>query len=173
MKNHKLPTVPHNVSEQFNEVYSILANLCSEKLSDEYFTLCVQLAVKIARKRPSPFLSGRVKTWSAGIIHTIGTVNFLFDKTQTPHMTSRDLSLWFDLGQGTISSKSKSIREMMKIRPMDSSCCLPSEIANNPLVWMVSCNGYIIDIRNESIEIQQDAYNAGVIPYVPGEKKKV
>ena len=158
MKNHKLPTVPHNVSEGFNEVYSILSNLCSEKLNDEYFTLCVQLAAKIARQRPSPLLSGRVKTWSAGIIHAIGTVNFLFDKSQIPHMTSRDLSLWFDLGQGTISSKSKSIREMMKIRPMDPSWCLPSEIANNPLVWMVSCDGYIIDIRHESIELQKEGF---------------
>lgn len=173
MKNTVPPKVPNNVSEQFNEIYSILANLCSEKINDEYLILCVQLAVKIARKRPSPFLSGRVKTWAAGIIHAIGTVNFLFDKSQTPHITSRDLSLWFDLGQGTISSKSKSIREMMKIRPMDPSWCLPSEIANNPLVWMVSCDGYIIDIRHESIELQTEAYNAGVIPYIPGEKKKV
>ena len=93
MKNNALPKVPNNVSEQFNEIYSILSNLCSEKLNDEYLILCVQLAVKIARKRPSPFLSGRVKTWAAGIIHAIGTVNFLFDKSQTPHMTSRDLSL--------------------------------------------------------------------------------
>ena len=88
MKNPKLPNVPEAVSIPFQEICEIMSTLCKEKLSDEYFNLGVELAAKIARKRPSPFLSGPLKTWAAGIIHALGLVNFLFDKSQHVHLTS-------------------------------------------------------------------------------------
>ena len=58
-----------------------MSTLCKEKLNEEYFQLIIELACKLARKRPSPFLLGATKTWAAGIIHALGTVNFLFDKS--------------------------------------------------------------------------------------------
>ena len=90
MKNYKLPKVPENVSTTFNDICSIMAALCKEKLSDEYFHLGVELAAKIAHKRLSPFLSGHPKTWAAGIIHALGLVNFLFDKSQPVHLHQRN-----------------------------------------------------------------------------------
>jgi len=167
MKNSKLPKVPVNVSVPFNDVCNILASLCKEKLNEEYFHLCVELAAKIARKRPSPFLSGNAKTWAAGIIHALGLVNFLFDKSQSPHLTSKNLCEWFDLGQSTIGAKSKSIRDMLKIHQMDPKWCLPSKVINNPLIWMVSFDGYIIDVRKAPYEMQVAALEAGVIPFIP------
>ena len=167
MKNIKLPKVPDNVSEPFNDICNILNALCKERLNDEYFHLSIELAAKIARKRPSPFLSGYAKTWSAGIIHALGLVNFLFDKSQSPHITSKELCAWFDLGQNTISAKSKSIRDMFKMRQMDPDWCLPSKVIDNPLVWMVSFDGYIIDARKAPYEIQAAALEAGVIPFIP------
>ena len=167
MKNYKLPKVPENVSITFNDICSIMAALCKEKLSDEYFHLGVELAAKIARKRLSPFLSGHPKTWAAGIIHALGLVNFLFDKSQPVHLTSKELSEWFDLGQSTISAKSKSIREMFDIHHMDPKWCLPSKVLDNPLVWMVAFDGYIVDVRKASYEMKSAAYAAGLIPYIP------
>lgn len=167
MKNSKLPKVPVNVSIPFNEVCSILGALCKEKLNEEYFDLCVDLAAKIARKRPSPFLSGYTKTWAAGIIHALGLVNFLFDKSQSPHLTSKELCEWFGLGQSTIGAKSKSIRDMLKIYQMDPKWCLPSKVIDNPLIWMVSFDGYIIDVRKVPYEMQVAALEAGAIPFLP------
>ena len=67
MQNTKLPKVPNNVRGTFTEICTTLGVLCKEKLNKEYFNLSVELAAKIARKRPSPFLSGYTKTWAAGI----------------------------------------------------------------------------------------------------------
>jgi len=47
---------------------------------------------------------------------------------------------------------------------------LPRKIAQNPLVWMVTVNGMIVDIRHMPLEIQEIAYEKGLIPYVPGGK---
>ena len=41
--------------------------------------LCRELAATLARKRPSPLLSGQLESWACGIIRTIGWVNFLGD----------------------------------------------------------------------------------------------
>lgn len=167
MQNYKLPKVPENVSLPFNEICSVLADICEEKLTQEFFSLSIELALKLARKRPSPLLSGNPKTWAAGIIHTLGLVNFLFDKTQIPYLSSKDLCAWFDLGKSTINAKSQVIREMFKIYQMDPKWCLPSKLIDNPLVWMVLCDGYIVDARELPEEMQIEAYHAGVIPFVP------
>jgi len=170
VKNYKLPKVPENVSAIFNDICSVMAALCKEKLSDEYFHLGVELATKIARKRVSPFLSGYTKTWAAGIIHAIGFANFLFDKSQPVHLTSKELCEWFDLGQSTISVKSKSIRKMFKIHQMDPKWCLPSKVLDNPYVWLIAFDGCIVDVRNAPYEMQLAAYEAGVIPFIPDQK---
>ena len=167
MKNIKLPKVPDIVSEPFNDICNILADLCRAKINEEYLNLSVELAAKIARKRPSPLLSGRTKTWAAGIIHALGMVNFLFDKTQSPHLTSKELCAWFDLGQNTIGTKSKSIRDMFHIYQMDPNWCLPSKIQDNPFIWLVSFDGYIVDVRKAPYEMQLAALEAGIIPFIP------
>jgi hypothetical protein len=165
-----LPKVPNNIGRVFTDIVEIMEIFCKEKLNNEYYHLAVELAAKIARKRPSPFLSGTEKAWAAGIIHALGMVNFLFDKSQAPHLSSRELCDWFNLGQSTISAKSKAIRHIFKIHQLDPKWCLPSKLEDNPLVWMVSINGFIIDVRKASYDIQVSAYEAGIIPYIPGDK---
>lgn len=172
MNETKLPKVPEISSERFHAVCRILSNLCTQKLNEEYLSLSIELAAKLARKRPSPLLSGNTNTWAAGIIHALGTINFLFDKSQSPHMASKELCDWFALGQSTISGKSKAIRELFDMGHFDPAWCLPSKMEDNPLVWMVSLNGYIVDIRRAPYEFQAEAYEAGVIPFIPSKQNK-
>jgi len=35
---------------------------------------------------------------------------------------------------------------------------------------MLAVNGMMVDIRHSPIEVQEDAYQKGLIPYVPGAK---
>lgn len=172
MKSYKPPKVPENIKPIFDEVCNVLTELCQSKLNEEYLHTSIELLAKLARKRPSPLLAGKVNTWAAGIIHAIGLVNFLFDKTQTPHMTSADLCAWFRLGQSTVNSKSKSIRDMFRMTQLDPKWCLPSRLEDHPVAWLVSIDNYIIDVRYADLDIQHAAYEAGAIPYLPGSKTK-
>ena len=38
----------------------------------------------------------------------------------------------------------------------------------NPLVWMILVNGVVVDIRTMSHELQEQAFELGLIPFVPG-----
>lgn len=85
-------------------------------------------------------------------------------------MSSRDLSEWFGLSQNTVCGKSKAIRDMFKIMQMDPQWTLHSRMDRNPMVWMIMVNGFIMDARSAPYEIQEQAYRAGIIPYIPSGK---
>lgn len=77
---------PDQGSLVFDEIADLVDAFCKEHLNAEYADLCRKLTEKLARKRPSPLASGKPNTWACGIVRTIGWVNFLDDKSQTPHM---------------------------------------------------------------------------------------
>jgi len=41
---------------------------------------------------------------------------------------------------------------------------------NNPMAWLISVNGFMIDARNAPRQIQELAYKKGMIPYIPDDK---
>ena len=142
--------------------------LCKEKLNGEYGTLCRELAATLARKRPSPLNGGQAKTWACGIVYTIGSVNFLFDKSQDPHLRADELCAWFGVAASTGGNKAKQIRDMLRINQLDGKWMIPSMIDKHPLAWMISINGFIVDARSLPRPIQEEAYRKGLIPYLPG-----
>lgn len=54
---------------------------------------------------------------------------------------------------------------------MDPNWCLPNKLKHNPLVWMISVDGFILDARSAPKEIQEVAYAKGFIPYIPEDSK--
>ncbi|MCD4671903.1 MAG: DUF6398 domain-containing protein [Anaerolineaceae bacterium] len=167
-KNKSL-SVPVAMQPRYKEIVTLTDMLCQEQLNSEYAALARALTAALARKRPSPLIGGRAKTWACGIIHTIGFVNFLFDKTQSPHMRAGELYAWFGVASSTGGNKAKQIRDLMRISRFDSKWMLPSMIEKSALVWMVSVNGLIMDARSLPFPLQEEAYRKGLIPYVPGD----
>src|SRR5215212_1111545 len=95
-------------SEQaVTEITGFVEAFCKEHLNAEYADLCRRLAEKLARKRPSPLLSGKPQTWACGIVRTIGWVNFLGDPSQTPHMKMTDIDEGFGVSPASGAAKSK------------------------------------------------------------------
>lgn len=159
--------VPKKMRDRYDEITAITDEVCTEHLSQEYVDLSRKMAATLSRKRPSPLASGRAKTWAASIVYALGQINFLFDKSQTPHMPARDLCALFDVSQNTASGKAKQIRDALKIHLFDHRWLLPSQLADHSTVWMVSVNGFIVDIRRMPRPLQEEAYRKGIIPYIP------
>ena len=144
--------------------------LCQQYLTDEYATLCQELAAALARKRPSPLSRGKPAIWACAIVYALGTVNFLFDKSQTPHIRADELCAAFGVSQSSGASKARLIREMFGMGYFEPRWCLPSLIDENPLVWMVEVNGLIVDVRAMPRAVQEMAYQKGLIPYIPADR---
>jgi len=159
--------VPKQMQSKFEEITALTDACCSTYLNTEYAEMSRKLTAALCRKRPSPLTRGKAKTWACGVVHALGMVNFLYDPNQTPHIKATELYKHFGIGQSTGQGKSKQIRDMMKMSQMSPDWCLPSRIDDNPLIWMVSVNGLIMDIRNAPREIQVEAFYQGIIPYIP------
>ena len=163
-------SIPENLREKYNEIAPMIIKFCNEKLNDEYKDLCLRVLEKLCRKRPSPLLGGRPKTWAAGIVYAIGANNFIFDKTQSLHLTAGEIASAFDISTSTAGSKANEIRKMFDIDYFNPEWQIAELIADNPMLWMVMVNDFIVDIRDMPLEVQQQAFEMGVIPYVPGKR---
>jgi hypothetical protein len=161
--------VPKQMQEKFDEITKLTDEFCTQYLNPEYAELSRKLTAALCRKRPSPLTKGKVNTWACGIIHALGMVNFLFDSSQKPHMKATELYERFGVGKSTGQGKSKEIRDLMDMFQMDPNWCLPSLMDKNPLVWMISVNGLIMDVRQAPRSIQEEAFSRGIIPYLPDE----
>jgi hypothetical protein len=97
----------------------------------------------------------------------MGRVNFLFDKSQMPFMRADDLCSHFGLSASTGSAKSTAILTLLKSGQADPQWTLPSQLANNPMAWLIKVNGFAVDARHAPREVQEEAFRRGLIPYLP------
>ena len=165
-----LKKVPKDLRTRFTEIVAITDQFCDEQLTDEYKELSREMAVAICRKG-SPVVTGKAVSWAAGIISTLGWVNFLGDPSQKPHMRQEDIAKALGLSKATMAAKAKIIRDGLDLQPLDPNWCLPSKLDDNPMVWMVQDkkSGIIYDIRMAPRHVQEEAFRQGVIPYIPGQ----
>ena len=113
---------------------------CQRYLNDEYRQLVRTAVAALCRKRPSPLLRGSEDFWAAGFIHAIGTANFVFDTSQTPHCNAPDIYSFVSLDRVS-----------------------PSKFESNPLIWMLTVNGMMVDVRHLPIEVQEVAYQKALL----------
>ena len=159
--------VPVSLRPIYDEIVRRSDDVCREHLNEEYGQLSRRLAAALCRKRPSPVTRGRAATWACGITYAIGSVNFLFDRSQTPHATASELCGFFGVSPATGGAKATEIRKLFDMHQMDPDWTLPSKLDENPLAWMISVNGFLTDARYEPLEIQLEALRLGLIPYLP------
>ena len=164
-----MSSIPAKIRPQYDAVAGLIELLCRERLNEEYRLLCLEVLGVLARKRPTPLVNGKPASWACGIVRAIGWVNFLDDKTQTPHMKSGEIDKHFGVSQATGQSRSKQVRDILNTGPMDPTWSLPSRLHQNPMAWLVQVNGLLLDARSLPREVQEEAAARGLIPFLPSE----
>ena len=164
--------IPKEMQETYENIAKLIIDYSAEYLSEEYEELCLHALEKLCRKRPSPLKSGRSNTWAAGIVYAVGSNNFIFDKDQPIHLTAKELTAPFGVAVSTASSKAAIIKKMLKIAYFNAEWCLPSAVADNAMLWMVSIDGLPYDARMLPRDLQEICYEKGLIPYVPAYRNK-
>ncbi len=166
------PPSKEEKDEALHVIVGLIDQFCKEHLNEEYAALCRKLAEKLARKRPSPLLHGSPNAWASGIVRAVGGVNFLHDKSQTPYMRSTDIDHYLGTSPSSGAAKLAEIRKMFKMYQLDPNWTLPSRLEDNPMVWTVEFNGLPIDIRRAPRQLQEVAFNKGLIPYIPADRQQ-
>ncbi|MDR9367315.1 MAG: DUF6398 domain-containing protein [Balneolaceae bacterium] len=138
--------VNKKIKERQEKLLELTRSYCEEKLDDEYLQLCEKLINKMGRKREVPFKRGKLDIWAAAVVHAVGSVNFLFDKSFEPYASVSDINDYFGTNTSTVSQKSKRIRDMFSMSYFDSEFSTTQMNDNNPFNNMVMVDGYIVPL---------------------------
>ena len=163
-------SIPASAKPAYDAIVGLTDRFCQAHLAHEYQMFCRKLAGVLARKRPSPLTRGKPEVWACAIVRVIGWVNFLDDSSQKLHMKLTAIDKAFGVAESTGQGKAKAIRDLLKIRQFDFHWMLRKRIEESPILWMIQVNGLMLDARHLRREIQEEAFQKGLIPYMPGEK---
>ncbi len=159
--------VPKEMQDIYSSITRITDEFSQEYLNDEYADFIQYAVAELCRKRPSPLSKGKLNIWACAITHAIGCVNVLDDSSQIPHVKASKLYEAFGVKPSTGQTKAKQVRDLLKMSQFDVNWTLPSRMERNPKAWMITPNGLIVDVRTQPKEIQEIAYEKGLIPYLP------
>ena len=118
-------------------------------------------------------LSGKENVWAAAAVHAIGPVNYLDDPSQAPHCKPKVIYAFFGIAESTGQSKSKQIRDLLKMNSFYPEWTLASRLAKDPNVWLLMVDGMVQDVRDASVQLQRQAFEQGLTPFVPADRPGV
>ncbi|HUU82700.1 MAG TPA: DUF6398 domain-containing protein [Phycisphaerae bacterium] len=163
-----LKDVPEDLRGLFKSLVALTDAFCDEHLDAEYKQLSREMAAAVCQEG-SPVVRGKPVSWASGIIYTLGRVNCLSDPDNPPTMTGAEIAEGFGISQSTMLAKSKVICEGLDVIPLDPQWCREDLLDENPLIWMMELDGFIVDIRDAPRDVQEAAYREGLIPYIPAD----
>jgi hypothetical protein len=146
------------------EIITISDAACHEHLDEEYAALARTLVARLARRRPSPLARGGARIWAAGAIYAVGQVNFLFDRSQRPHMTADRLAECLGVVKTTMANKAAQINRTLDIGIFEPDLTRTAMLEQHPMAWLVEVDGFILDARMLPAELQDEARRRGLIP---------
>ena len=136
------------IKEKTQTLVYMTGMFCDEHLDEEYRNLCEKLIQKLSRKRNVPFVYGSEEIWAASVVHAIGRINFLFDKSFRPYASAEDINTYFGTSKSTVSQKAKIIRDVLRLQYWDDEFSTEYMRKNNPFANLTMINGLIVDKRN-------------------------
>ena len=142
------------ILERQQVILDLVGEFCKEKLDNDYFELSKNLTLKLGRKRNVPFITGQPKVWAAAIIHALGSINFLFDKSFEPYVTLDELNDFFGTTKSTTGNKSKQIRDLLKLNYYDKEFSTGKMQKSNPFENPVMVDGFWVSVSTLPIEYQ-------------------
>ncbi len=165
-----LESVPEGFRDRFLDICDLTDAFCRKHLNEEYEQFCREMALELCQDG-SPASRGQAVSWAAGVVYALGQVNFLTDPHQQPHMTSRQIADGFGISVSNMQAKGRVLREGLGLMPFDLDWTLPSLMEDNPLRWMCQVDEAVVDIRAMPHHVQQDAFEKGLIPYIPADQE--
>ena len=144
------------LKEKVDKITELATSFCVQKLNEEYFELAEKVIGKLSRKRPSPLLRGKEEIWAAGVVHAIGYVNFLYDKSFEPYTTFDELNEYFGTKKSSVGNKAAEIRKMFKMNRLSNfDFMTDSRKEDHPVYNTVMVDGFIVPVSSIPEEYRQ------------------
>jgi hypothetical protein len=155
------------MKKKYDAIVALTDPVCAEHLDPRFAQLARLAAAALARKRPSPLEKGRANTWACAIVYALCYVNFVFDQDQPYSLTADELCAALGVAERTGERRSRRVREALEMSRFDPDWYLPAKVEEDPLAWYITFDGTTVDARTMPREVQEIAFEKGLIPYLP------
>lgn len=122
-----------DIKTKEKQLLMMVGDFTRDNIDEEYTELCSNLIKKLGRKHDVPFKRGRLEIWASAVVYAIGQINFLFDNSFEPYLTPDDICNYFNTKKSTVSSKAKTIRDILKLEYYDKEFSTEKMVEDNPL----------------------------------------
>jgi hypothetical protein len=148
------------IKQKEQKLIEMTSAFCAQKLNNEYSQLCEKLVKKLGRKRDVPFQRGKPEIWAAAVVNTIGSINFLFDKSFEPYISTDQINEYFGTKNSTVSSKAREIKDMFNLWYYNPEFSTQKMAESNPFNQYVMVDGIIVTLDSLPNNLQQMVRNA-------------
>ena len=114
--------IPKKMQPVYDVAAPVLQAFCDSCLDEEnaaYLDLCLKALEKLCRMRPSPLLSGRLRTWVAGIAYFICAQNDRFAVSCPKRLNASEIAGFFGLSAPAASNQANIIRRLFGVLNFD------------------------------------------------------
>ena len=129
--------IPRAMRPRVAGIFAVTDGLCGACLDCEYAGLARELVARLARKRPSPLARGDVRIWAAGALYALGQMNFLFDRSQQPHLTADQLAGELGVSKATMANKAATVCRTLELGYYEPGLTRQSLYDDPPLALMI------------------------------------
>jgi len=144
-----------DIKEKQKQLLETVGTFCIQNLNEDYFKLCEKLILKMGRKREVPLKRGKIEIWASAVVYAIGSINFLFDKSFEPYMTSDEICDYFGTKKSTVSNKASQIKNMFDLWYFNPDFSTDRMNESSPFNNMVMVDGLILPVSSLPIEMQE------------------
>ncbi|MFP4042345.1 MAG: DUF6398 domain-containing protein [Bacteroidales bacterium] len=153
------------LEQRKSQLLELTETFCDEKLDHEHKELTTKAVNSLCRKDFFQGENDNLNEWAAGIIHAIGSVNLLFDKSFDPYISKEEIVNYFQTDIDTTEEKAATIKDLLKLNVFDPNFSAHISDEDNPLKDMVSIDGIYISLellpsylRTKLREVKRDGY---------------
>ena len=142
------------IKQREEQLLEMTRTFCMEKLDNYYLQLTEKLIKKLGRKRDVPFQRGKPEIWATAVVHALGSINFLFDKSFEPYLTADQICEYFGTKISSVSNKAREIKDMLNLGYFDPEFSTQRMSESNPLKEMVMVDGFIVQLSTLPNDLQ-------------------
>ena len=122
------------MSSKIEIIKELLNDFCNEILnSPSYAKICHRVLHELEQHPDHPLARGKENIWAAGIAHAVGSINFLFQSSSSPHISVNDLNYFFGTRATTTGKKSLDLRDLLHISAYSSDYQISQTSSDDPL----------------------------------------
>ncbi len=134
------------LNERKAQILDLISAFCAQKLNVEYFELCMKLQRELSENGSNQLDTRTAQDWAAGIVHAIGSLNFLFDKASPYYLADDEMNEAFGTDAETVSYLSLQIRHEMGFQPFDPNYSIHDILDSDSLEQLVMVDGSLISL---------------------------